>query len=71
MFLFVVSVQCVFHWHVACGMYVGHAEEGRTVIEPVPEAVETILYKVLGCSEVEPGIDCTFQLANCALDSLR
>ena len=29
-----------------------------TVIEPIPEVVETMLYKVLSRSEIEPGIDC-------------
>lgn len=28
------------------------------VVEPIPEAREAILDEVLGCSEVEPGIDC-------------
>ena len=28
-----------------------------TIIEPVPEAVESMLYKVFCCSKVEPGID--------------
>lgn len=31
---------------------------GLTVIEPVPEAVEPILYKIFRRSKVEPGIDC-------------
>jgi hypothetical protein len=37
-----------------CGQRRG---EKRTVIEPVPEAVEAMLYKVFGCSKIEPGID--------------
>ena len=28
------------------------------VVEPIPEACEAILNEVLGCSEVEPGVDC-------------
>ena len=32
--------------------------EQRTVIEPVPEAVEAILNEVLGGPEVKPGINC-------------
>ena len=43
----------------------GKAEERRTVIEPVPEAVEAVLYKVFCGSEVEPWVDCTLQSANC------
>jgi len=30
----------------------------RTVIEPVPEAVEAVFDKVFGRSEVEPRVDC-------------
>jgi hypothetical protein len=30
-----------------------------TVIEPIPEAVEPILYKVFGGSKVEPWVDCS------------
>lgn len=29
-----------------------------TIVEPVPKTIKTILYKVLGCSKVEPRIDC-------------
>lgn len=29
----------------------------RSIIEPVPELVKSIRYEVLGCSEVEPGVD--------------
>jgi hypothetical protein len=40
------------------GMVVAASAEGkRTVIEPVPEAVEAMLYEVFGCSKIEPGID--------------
>src|SRR5690242_6319799 len=42
----------------------GEEAERRTVIEPVPEAVEAILYKVFCCSEIEPWIDCIHPLAN-------
>jgi hypothetical protein len=28
------------------------------VVEPIPEAGEAILNEVLGCAEVEPGVDC-------------
>jgi hypothetical protein len=35
----------------------------RTVVEPVPEAVEAILNEVLCCPKVEPGIDCVNLLA--------
>jgi hypothetical protein len=38
----------------------------RTVVEPVPEAVEAMLDQVLCRPEIEPGIDCTLVLANCA-----
>ena len=31
---------------------------GLTIIEPVPEAVKSILHKILRRSKVEPGIDC-------------
>ena len=31
-----------------------------TVIEPVPEVGEAMLDKVLGGSEVEPRVDCSF-----------
>lgn len=31
---------------------------GLTIIEPVPKAVEPILYKIFRRSKVEPGIDC-------------
>ena len=31
---------------------------GLTIIEPVPEAVEPILYKIFRRSKVEPRIDC-------------
>lgn len=40
------------------------AEEERTVIEPVPEAVEAILHQVFCGPEVEPGIDYTISSAN-------
>lgn len=33
-----------------------------TVIEPVPKLVEAVRYEVLGCSEVEPRIDCIDKL---------
>lgn len=68
MFLFFVSVQCVL-CPCVCG-HAGNAAERHTVIEPVPEAVEAILYKVFGCSEVEPGINCTLGLANCSISKL-
>ena len=35
----------------------GRVELLLTVIEPVPKAVEAILYKVFGRSKVEPRID--------------
>ena len=31
---------------------------GLTIIEPVPEAVEPILYKIFRRSKIEPRIDC-------------
>lgn len=31
---------------------------GLTVIKPVPEAVEAILYKVFGRSKIEPRVNC-------------
>lgn len=51
MFLCCISVHCVY-------MALGYAAEMRTVVEPVPEAVEAILYQVFRRSEVEPRIDC-------------
>lgn len=38
----------------------------RTVIEPIPKAVETILHQVFRCSKVEPGIDCAQLSADCS-----
>ena len=46
---------------------VGYAAGGRTVVEPVPETVKAILYEILGCSEVEPRIDCTPMSVNCSV----
>ena len=40
------------------------AEGLRTVIEPVPELVEAMLYQVFGCAEIEPRINCIDQLAH-------
>ena len=51
MFLHSMSVHCSY-------MALGHAVEMRTVVEPVPEAVEAILYQVFRRSEVEPRINC-------------
>jgi hypothetical protein len=39
--------------------------EVRTVIEPIPKLVEAMLDQVLGCTEIEPWIDCIIPLANC------
>ena len=36
----------------------GVLRRSRTVIEPVPEAIEAILNEVLGGPEVKPRIDC-------------
>ena len=36
----------------------GEGSVGLTIIEPVPEAVEAILYKIFRRSKVEPRIDC-------------
>ena len=54
---------------MALECYAGNAKR-RTVIKPVPEAIEAILYKVLCCSKVEPWIDCTLELVNCTIMSL-
>lgn len=35
----------------------GMSAEEHTVIEPVPEAVESILNKIFRRSKIEPGID--------------
>jgi hypothetical protein len=52
MFLHSISVHCVYEvLEYAAGAV-------RTVIEPVPEAIEAILYQVFRRSEVEPRIDC-------------
>lgn len=29
-----------------------------TVVKPVPETIESVLHEVLGCSEIEPWINC-------------
>lgn len=29
-----------------------------TVVKPVPETIESVLHEVLGCSEIEPRINC-------------
>jgi hypothetical protein len=52
MFLYRISVNCV------SKVLRGYAAEVRTVIEPVPKAIEAILYQVFRRSEVEPRIDC-------------
>jgi len=45
-------------WHV-CRVVPVTAMGMLTVIEPIPEAVESILYKVFGGSKVEPWVDCS------------
>jgi hypothetical protein len=43
------------------------AAEERTVIEPVPKAVEAILHQIFRRPEVEPRINYFLVLANCPL----
>lgn len=31
-----------------------------TVVEPVPETIEPVLHEVLGCSKIEPWINCLY-----------
>lgn len=46
---------------------VRYAAGGHTIVEPVPETVESILYEILGCSEVEPRIDYHPMSVNCSI----
>lgn len=42
-----------------------------SVIEPIPEVVETVRNEVLGSSEVEPGVDCLMLVADAAAGQVK
>ena len=56
MFLLEDSTLAVFVSSIT-GSRSGMSAEEHTVIEPVPEAVESILNKIFRRSKIEPGID--------------
>ena len=58
MFLSVQHYQLRVLFHIKRKVGVFIAGGVRTVVEPVPEAVEAILNQVFRCSKVEPRIDC-------------
>lgn len=35
----------------------------RTVVEPIPKAIEAVLDKIFRCPEVEPRIDCKMSVS--------
>jgi len=47
----------------ACGLFLRIRGTVRTVIEPVPKAVEAMFHEVFCCSKVEPRIDCDVSVA--------
>lgn len=59
MFLYPVSVDY--------SPVLSYRAELRTVVEPVPKAIEAILNQVFRRSEVEPGIDYIAQSVNCPI----
>lgn len=39
------------------GSWTSVVEAGLTIVEPIPETVEPVLYKIFCCSKVEPRVD--------------
>ncbi len=53
--------------HIGISRLSMYGGEQRTVIKPVPKAIESILYEVFGGPEIEPGVNCRRMLANWAV----